>query len=151
MRVGRRAISVFHNNGGARREHRVQDAHAQSITPEGRPRVGVESVGHCPIGDSRGHGPFEGFGIERAGSVGGELNRAVALGVFGSSDGEESIGPVTVLEDRIDAPERFVTLPTNVAQIGPVDGDGDVADSNGLRWWHSMLPTRYGSPVSRDW
>ena len=53
--------------------------------------------------------------------------------MFGSSDGEESIGPVTVLEDRIDAPDRFVTVPTNVAQIGPVDGDGDVADSNGPR------------------
>ena len=133
MRVRRPAIRVFDNNSGACREHRVQDAHAQSISPEGRPCVGVESVGHCPIGDSRDHAPFEGFGIERAGSVGRELNRAVALRVFGSSDGEESIGPVTVLEDRIDAPDRFVTLPTNVAQIGPVDGDGDVADSNGPR------------------
>ena len=142
MRVGRRSIRVFDNHGGACREHRVQDTHAQSVSPEGRPCVGVESIGDCPIGDSCHHGPFEGFGVERAGAVGGELNRAVALGVLGSSDSEEPIRPVAVLEDRIDAPDRFVALPTNVAQIGPVDGDGDVADSNGLRWCHSMLPTR---------
>ena len=151
MRVGRLAICVFNNNGGACREHWVQDAHAQSISPEGGPSVGVESIGNCLIGDSCHHGPFEGFGVERAGAVGGELNRSVALGEIGSTDGEESIRPVAVLKDRIDAPDRFVALPTNVAQVGPVDGDGDVADSNGLRWCHSMLPTRYGSPVSRDW